>query len=69
MNKRLVVAFSLVAVMTLSACGSKGVDDRDVAESLSGLYGSSSFTMDELRDIEEKLFPVSYAYTTYLKSD
>ena len=64
MKKWLLVAFGLMAVVLLSACGKKGVGTP-----LDGLYGSESLTLDELNVIKKELFPVSYSYTTYNRED
>ena len=70
MKKGLLVAFGLMAVVLLSACGNKEVvDNQNDGKSLENMYGNLSFTMEELDVLEEKLFPVSYSYTTYLKED
>ena len=74
MKKGLIVAFGLMAVVLLSGCGSK--DDGNKAgnsvwggKSIDNMYEGVSFTLDELDSLEERLFPVSYSYTTYNKED
>ena len=69
MKKGLIVAFGLMAVVLLSGCGNKEVNNQNDGKSLDGLQWNLSFTVDELNVIEEKLFPVSYAYTTYQNED
>ena len=68
MKKWLIVAFGLMVVVLLSGCGNKDVNRND-AKPLDEMYGNISFTMDELDVIEDKLFPVSYLYTTYNTED
>ena len=68
MKKGLIVALGLMAVVLLSGCGNKVVDNQS-SKSLDDMYWNISFTMDELDVIEEKLFPVSYLYTTYSTED
>ena len=70
MKKRLVVALGLITAVVLSACGNKKVvDDWSNVKTVDDLQWSVSFTMDELNTLEESLFPVSYAYTTYKNED
>ena len=70
MKKVLVVAFGLMSAVLLSACGNKDVvDNWGGGKALDGLQGSVSLTMEELDTLQDKLFPISYAYTTYLKED
>lgn len=69
MKKGLILAFGLMAVVLLSGCGNKKVDDVEAGKSLDNLYEGLSFTLDELDSLEERLFPVSYSYTTYKKED
>lgn len=73
MKKGLIVTLGLMAVVLLSGCGNKVVDKDvnklDGGETFDETYWNLSFTMDELKDLEERLFPVSYSYTTYQKED
>ena len=67
MKKGLIVAFGLMAVVLLSGCGNKTQEANPWKEvkTLDEMQWSLSLTMDELDVLEEKLFPVSYVYTTY----
>ena len=70
MKKVLVVAFGLMSAVLLSACGNKDVvDNWGDGKALDDLQGRVSLTMEELDTLQDKLFPVSYEYTTYLKED
>lgn len=69
MKKGLIVVFGLIAVVLLSGCRNKEVEDQNGGKSVDDMYGNISFTMDELDIIEEKLFPVSYVYTTYQREE
>ena len=70
MKKGLIVAFGLMAIVLLSGCGNnKVVNGWGEAKTLDEIHWNLSFTVDELNVIEEKLFPVSYAYTVYQNED
>ena len=69
MKKGLIVAFGLMAIVLLSGCGNKEVNTGKEVKTLDDMQWSLSFTMDELDVLEEKLFPVSYVYTTYQNED
>ena len=72
MKKGLLVAFGLVVVVVLSACGHK-TNEWSVqnlsGKSLDGFSWNALFTLDELDNLEEELFPTSYVYRTYQKVD
>ena len=69
MKKGLIVVFGLIAVVLLSGCRNKEVENQNSGKSVDDMHGNISFTMDELEVLEEKLFPVSYAYTTYKREE
>ena len=69
MKKGLIVALGLMAVVLLSGCGNKNVNKLDEGKTFDEMYWNLSFTMDELKDLEWRLFPASYSYTTYQKED
>ena len=69
MKKGLIVAVGFMAIVLLSGCGNKEVNTWKEVKTLDEMQWSLSFTMDELDVLEEKLFPVSYVYTTYQNED
>ena len=69
MKKWLLVTFGLIAAVLLSGCGNKEVNNWDGGKSLNDLYGSISFTFDDLEVLKKELFPVSFEYTVYQKED
>ena len=70
MKKGLVVAFGLMAVVLLSACGNKEVvDNWNESISLDSMQWNLTLTMEELDVLHKAAFPLSYVYTTYQKED
>ena len=80
MKKSLLLAFGLMVVVCLSACGNKDdvdnnggldsngnvvVDKSSDVDTLEDLIEKTPLTLEDLDRIDEYRFPVSYTYTEY----
>ena len=72
MRRRLVVVSVLVMAISLSACSKNewgGIFWWGSELTLDDIYGKTSLTVNDLKTIDELLFPKWYSYQTYQLSD